>query len=77
MDEITADEMMMLELVRGVRDPMLRERLLQVKNPTIDGLIGIAKSWPPASDEQGISGTEGARARQAVPSYTTRQVVRY
>jgi hypothetical protein len=74
--EITVDEIMMLELVRGVKDPELRERLRQVKNPTIDSLVGMAESWPMASDERGISSIDGARARKAVTDYNTGLVAR-
>ena len=70
------DEIMMLELVRGVKDPELRERLRQVKNPTIDSLVGMAESWPMASDERGISSIDGARARKAVTDYNTGLVAR-
>ena len=69
-DDVTPDDIMMLELVRGFRDPILRERLLQVKNPTIDGLIGIANSWPLTLDGQGILDTGGACTQQEVPSVT-------
>jgi hypothetical protein len=60
---------MMLELVRGVRDPILRERLLRVKNPTIDGLIGVASSWPLTSGGLGVLDTGGACAQQEVVKY--------
>jgi hypothetical protein len=60
---------MMLELVRGVRDPILWERLLQVKNPTIDDLIGIANSWPLTLGGLGVLDTGGACAQQEVVKY--------
>ena len=42
----------MLELVRGVNDTMLQQRLLQEETPTLKNLVKIAKLWQSAESAQ-------------------------
>ena len=50
MHEVTSDQIMELELIRGVCDPKLRERLLQEKDRELANLVGIADRWQTACD---------------------------
>ena len=40
----------MLELIRGVSSPKLRQEFLRQKDPTLEGLLQIAKNWQVATD---------------------------
>ena len=39
---------MMLELISGVNDDKLRSEFLKTENPTLDGLLGVARQWQSA-----------------------------
>ena len=49
LDRIQRDDVLLLELIRGVSDPKLKEEFLRQRNPTLDGLKAIAEQWQSAS----------------------------
>ena len=49
LEHITRDEVLLLEMIRGVADPKLREEFLKQQNPTLDGLKAIAEQWHSAN----------------------------
>ena len=49
LENITRDEVLLLEMIRGVADPKLREEFLKQQNPTLDGLKAIAEQWHSAT----------------------------
>ena len=54
LEDITADDIRLLELIRGVHSFKLRQEFL-TKDPTLDGLLRIARNWQVASEvEKGM-----------------------
>ena len=54
LEDITADDIRLLELIRGVYSFKLRQEFL-TKDPTLDGLLRIARNWQVASEvEKGM-----------------------
>ena len=49
LEDITADDIRLLELIRGVHSVKLRQEFFRTKDPTLDGLLGIARNWQVAS----------------------------
>ena len=49
LEDITADDIRLLELIRGVHSFKLRQEFLRTKDPTLDGLLRIARNWQVAS----------------------------
>ena len=49
LEDITADDIRLLELIRGVHSFKLRHELLRTRDPTLDGLLRIARNWQVAS----------------------------
>ena len=49
LDKINMEDVLLLELIRGVRDPKLKEEFLKQKEPTLNQLIQIAERWQTAS----------------------------
>ena len=49
LDKITIDDIRLLELIRGVRDPKLKEEFLKKKKPMLNKLLEIAGLWQTAS----------------------------
>ena len=49
LEDITADDIRLLELIRGVHLVKLRQEFLRTKDPTLDGLLRIARNWQVAS----------------------------
>ena len=49
LENITRDEVLLLEMIRGVADLKLKEEFLKQQNPTLDGLKAIAEQWHSAS----------------------------
>ena len=49
LDKITKDDVMLLELIRGVRDNKLKEEFLKQKEPDLAQLVQIAERWQTAS----------------------------
>ena len=49
LDKITIEDICLLELIRGVRDPKLKEEFLKKKKPTLNELLEIAGLWQTAS----------------------------
>ena len=49
LEDITADDIRLLELIRGVHSFKLRQEFLRTKDPTLDGLLTIARNWQVAS----------------------------
>ena len=47
---ITAEEIGMLELIRGIDNQALRREFLKQCDPTLDGLLQIAKNWQRSTD---------------------------
>ena len=45
LEDITADDIRLLELIRGVHSFKLRQEFLRTKDPTLDGLLRIARNW--------------------------------
>ena len=65
LDTITADEIRMLELIRGVKSFKLRQEFLRQSDPTLDGLLKIAKNWQVADDvEKGLGAASTVDARK-------------
>jgi hypothetical protein len=78
LDKVNKDEMMMLEVIRGVSDPKLRERFLQEKDPTLSSLVGIAGRWQMACDVQSVLGIDDAHNRKAAAAnYKARQAAKW
>ena len=50
LNEITPDEIAMLELIRGIDSQKLRQEFLRQKEPTLEGLLQIAKNWQRSND---------------------------
>ena len=49
LEKITKDDVMLLELIRGVRDPKLKEEFLKQREPDLTQLVQIAERWQTAS----------------------------
>ena len=64
---ITADEISMLELIRGVNSTKLRQKFLKQKDPTLDKLLQIAKNWQVTEDVE--KGMESAVESRKTSSY--------
>ena len=47
---ITAEQIGMLELIRGIDNQALRREFLKQCDPTLDGLLQIAKNWQRSTD---------------------------
>ena len=47
---ITADDIRLLELMRGVYSSKLAQEFLRQKDPTLDGLLRIARNWQVADE---------------------------
>ena len=56
LDKMYKDNMVTLQLIRGMNDSILREKLLQEKDPTMDKLVGIAEQWQAAENLQKVLG---------------------
>ena len=50
LEDITGDDIQFLELIRGVHSSKLRQEFLRTKDPTLDGLLRIARNWQVASE---------------------------
>ena len=50
LEQITAKDIRMLELIRGISSQALRKEFLKQKEPTLDTLIQIAKNWQRSTD---------------------------
>ena len=50
LEAITAEDIRLLELIRGVHSFKLRQEFLRTKDPTLDGLLRIARNWQVAAD---------------------------
>ena len=62
---ITADEIRILELIRGVKSFKLRQEFLRQSDPTLEGLLKIAKNWQVADDvEKGLGATSTVDSRK-------------
>ena len=48
LDKMYKDYMLTLQLIRGMNDSILREKLLHEKDLTMDKLVGIAEQWQAA-----------------------------
>ena len=49
LEKITKDDVMLLELIRGVCDPKLKEEFLKQREPDLTQLVQIAERWQTAS----------------------------
>ena len=45
LDKITKQDIMMLALMTGVRDPKLKQEFMKQENPTTEALVKIAEDW--------------------------------
>ena len=62
LNEITPDEIAMLELIRGIDSQKLRQEFLRQKEPTLEGLLQIAKNWQRSNDvNKNLEATSKAR----------------
>ena len=69
---ITADEIRMLELIRGVKSFKLRQEFLRQSDPTLEGLLKIAKNWQVADDvEKGLGATSTVDSRKSLATKKT------
>ena len=50
LQNITAQEIGMLELIRGIDNQALRREFLKGRDPTLDGLLQIVKNWQRSTD---------------------------
>ena len=48
--DIKADDIRLLELIRGVNSPKLRQEFLRQKDPTLEDLLRIARNWQVADE---------------------------
>ena len=70
LETMSKDDMLMLQLIRGMIDSMLRKRLLQEKDPTMAKLVGIAEQWQVADNMQAVLGFDGdSYVRKASSEY--------
>ena len=65
LDQIKAEDVYLLELIRGVRDPKLREEFLKQKEPKLVDLLQIAERWQTANTVSKDMGEESMNARKA------------
>ena len=72
LEQITAKDIRMLELIRGISSQALRKEFLKQKEPTLDTLIQIAKNWQRSTDVPGTWNQRSILARPLVQ--TTRKV---
>ena len=68
LDQIRPEDVLMLELIRGVRDHKLREEFLKQKEQTLTQLIQIAGRWQVASH---VSKDMDSSASQVDPRKTS------
>jgi hypothetical protein len=71
LDRVTEDEILVLELIRGVSDPKLQERFLQERDPTVSSLVYIAEQWQVAAGLQSVLGVDDAHAQKVVTAAST------
>ena len=63
LERITQDEIGMLELIRGIESQRLRQEFLKQKDPTLDGLLQIAKNWQRSTDvNKNMEATDARKA---------------
>jgi hypothetical protein len=70
LSQMTEDDMMMLQMIRGVSDSPLQKKLLQEEQPLLDKLVLIAEQWQAADSMQTALGGDGdlfARKMDADP----------
>ena len=63
------DDIMKLELVRGVSDSMLQKKLLMEQKPTLATLVQIAEQWQQSDSVQTALGGESAEFVRKVSEY--------
>ena len=68
LETITADDIRLLELIRGVHLFKLRQEFLHTKDPTLDGLLQIARNWQVATEVEKDMDTSSIDARR-ISSY--------
>ena len=49
LENINREDILLVELIRGVRDNKLRAEFLKQPNPTVENLVAIAQNWQTAS----------------------------
>ena len=49
LENITREAILLVKLIRGVRDDKLRAEFLKQPNPTVENLVAIAQKWQTAS----------------------------
>ena len=70
LEDITADDIQLLELIRGVHSFKLRQEFLRTKDPTLDGLLRIARNWQVASEvEKCIETSSSSVAARKTSNY--------
>jgi hypothetical protein len=52
LSQMTEDDMMMLQMIRGVSDSLLQKKLLQEEKPSLAKLVQIAEQWQAADSMQ-------------------------
>ena len=69
LETMNRDDIMMLELIRGVSDSKLQQRLLMEPEPTLSGLVQIAEQWKVQTAVDGWRWTEdGGNTVSRAPS---------
>ena len=64
LEAITADDIRLLELIRGVHSFKLRQEFLRTKDPTLKGLLQIARNWQVATEVEKGMETSSVDARK-------------
>ena len=59
LSKMTEDDMMMLQMIRGVSDSLLQKKLLQEEKPSLAKLVQIADQWQAADSVQTALGGGG------------------
>ena len=64
LDDITADDLDVLEILRGIHSNKLRKELLKVRTPKPNELVKIARNWQNGKEMEKLfqSTTRGAKA---------------
>ena len=67
LENITRDEVLLLELIRSVHDPKLKEEFLKQRDPTLQGLVTIAEQWQSATKVSRHFGLEPINVNKVKP----------
>ena len=65
LENITREDIFLVELIRGVQDDKLRAEFLKQPNPTVENLVAIAQNWQTASVTGKAFGLESIHVNKA------------